>query len=36
MWERHLAANVIEAGRLSHTFGCLLGFLLFRPNGTYF
>jgi hypothetical protein len=20
MWERHLAANMIEAGRLSHTF----------------
>jgi hypothetical protein len=30
MWERHLAAIPIEAGRLSHTFMPL------RPNGTFF
>jgi len=30
VWERHLAAIPIEAGRLSHKFMPL------RPNGTYF
>jgi len=36
MRERHLAANRIEAGRLSHTLGWLTGFMWFRPNGAYF
>jgi hypothetical protein len=36
MWERHLAANMIEAGRLSHSLGCLPGFMWLRPNETYF
>ena len=33
MWERHLAANRIEAGRLSRTFYGWPGFMWFRPNG---
>ena len=30
LWERHLAAILIEAGRLSHRFSLL------RPTGTHF
>jgi hypothetical protein len=36
VWERHLAAITIEAGRLSHTRTRLPGFMLPRLNGTYF
>jgi len=36
MRERQLAADMIEAGRLSHILGWLPVFMWFRQNGTYF
>jgi hypothetical protein len=35
LWERHLAAITVEAGRLSHILACSPEFTLLRPNGIY-